>query len=442
MYLQLESIGRCVKLSALRKSLSSLPKTLDETYERILQNLDLIDQLEDAVQALRWLCFSVHPLSLMEMIEILAIQNGEEGGFFPEDRLPDPADIVTVCSSFISRNFEEQIDERSGESNDGSSTSSISDVDLAQDDVKQRVQSQVRLAHFSVKEFLLSERCSLRSEFEAQKCHIMIAEGCIRYLLHLSEREENLTEEIVEQHPLAHYAARYWWQHAQKIDRISNCAVPELALRLMSRQSRSLLAWVKISDMDFPSLEDEQNLRLRIADLPKPLYYAASIKITKIVKDILQQTTSINARSGNFDYALHAAAAYGHDEVVQMLVDAGADINAESKYFGTALEIASLKGHPGTVRILLDAEFDIKNSEVRGSALEAAVGVGSENTSPNDRMCILRMLLDAGTDYNTQSAALNDATRYEDVLDVLLKTSVDTESTGRFENTPLQTAVF
>ncbi|KAJ9493374.1 hypothetical protein H2202_011156 [Exophiala xenobiotica] len=88
-------------LKALRKALSSLPKTLDETYNRILRNLESAEQLQNAVKALQWLCFSNRPLQLTEMVEILAIEPGNQGGFDPEERLPDPMDVMIVCSTLI-----------------------------------------------------------------------------------------------------------------------------------------------------------------------------------------------------------------------------------------------------------------------------------------------------------------------------------------------------
>jgi len=193
VFCQLESIRQCVKLGALRKALSSLPKTLDETYERILQGLDSADQLRDATKALRWLCFSYRPLRLLEMVEILAIENGDNGGFFPEERLPHPTDIMVVCSSLISCNAVNDDDDHSG-----------SDVDR----IREGRNIQVQLAHFSVKEYLLSDRCAMRSEFQTQTCFMAIAEGCLRYLLYLCEGAP-LNQGIVDQHPLSHYAAEH-----------------------------------------------------------------------------------------------------------------------------------------------------------------------------------------------------------------------------------------
>jgi hypothetical protein len=43
--------------------------------------------------------FSNRPLRLLEIREVLAIENGDNGGFFPDERLPDPADAAVVCST-------------------------------------------------------------------------------------------------------------------------------------------------------------------------------------------------------------------------------------------------------------------------------------------------------------------------------------------------------
>lgn len=133
-----------------------MPKTLDETYNRVLQNLDANGQLPDAIKALQWLCYSDGPLELSELVDILAIETGEEGDFDPEERLPDPADIVTICSSLVNCETEVAV-------NPLVNTRAF------------RGSSWVRLAHFSVKEFLLSDRCAFRSAFQPLECHQQIA---------------------------------------------------------------------------------------------------------------------------------------------------------------------------------------------------------------------------------------------------------------------------
>ncbi len=84
----------------LRKALKSLPKTLDDTYVRILCTIKA-EYYSYAFKILQWLVFSVRPLSIQEAAEILAIDEEAERGFNPEYRLEDPRDILTICSSLV-----------------------------------------------------------------------------------------------------------------------------------------------------------------------------------------------------------------------------------------------------------------------------------------------------------------------------------------------------
>jgi hypothetical protein len=163
VYCQLESIRQCVKLSALRKALLSFPKTLDETYNRILEGLELNGQLPDAVRALRWLCYASRPFQLSEMVDILAIETGDRGGFFPEERLPDPEDIMAVCCSLIS--LYPINDEEDNYYEEGNYYEEDNYYEEGNNDSRNRPNQkfrriQIQLAHFSVKEFLLSSRCT------------------------------------------------------------------------------------------------------------------------------------------------------------------------------------------------------------------------------------------------------------------------------------------
>jgi hypothetical protein len=60
------------------------------------------------------------------MVEILAIDNGDDGGFFPEERLPDPADTMVVCSSLTSCN---DVGSDRGDPNNGNLSDDDSDSD-------------------------------------------------------------------------------------------------------------------------------------------------------------------------------------------------------------------------------------------------------------------------------------------------------------------------
>jgi hypothetical protein len=69
---QLDMLPNCVTLPALRKALESLPKTLDETYECILTNIDE-SYASDVRKLLQFLTFSPRAMSLTELVDMPAI---------------------------------------------------------------------------------------------------------------------------------------------------------------------------------------------------------------------------------------------------------------------------------------------------------------------------------------------------------------------------------
>lgn len=217
MELQLDSLQNCCKLSDLKKALSSLPKGLDETYEWIVCNIESRDQWTNAIVVMRWLCFSRRFLYLPEIVGILAIKNGLDGGFDPDERLPEPEDVMLICSSLISCHESQSRREwmKSGYRiyRFGHDNNAVRDVDevgneYSQVSLPKGYDIEVRFAHFSVKEYLLSDRCPLQSEFVAQNCHGLIAETTFRYLLHVGH-ETATDSSASEVYPLLEYAAAY-----------------------------------------------------------------------------------------------------------------------------------------------------------------------------------------------------------------------------------------
>ena len=411
MYCQLESIRQCVKLSALQKSLSTLPRTLFETYDRILQVIESAEQLHDAIKVLRWLCFSKCPLRLSDLIEVMAIENGDNGGFEPDERLPDPNDIRVVCSSLISCNNE-----------------TYSDGTHA---------THIRLAHFSVQEYLLSDECPLRIHFQTLNCHLAMAESCLHYLLHLCKNLP-LTEELIRQHPLSRYVAEYWWQHAQATNDNLNSTVIFLSVKLLTDAEAGVLPWVQLYNIDKP-WESVFPLRVGINDIAPPLYYATSTGLLQIVKHILPQVADINGKGGSYGSALAVASYHGKEKMIQVLLDAGADVNAKGGSYGSALQIASAGGHQKVVQLLLNsgADVTIKGGNY-GTALQAASEYGDET--------VVQILLNAGADVNDRGfhgTALQAASTWghERVVQILLHAGADVNAEGGEYGTALQAAI-
>jgi hypothetical protein len=110
----------------LRRALADLPKDLDETYARIIIGISE-ENKADGIKLLQWLCYSFSPISLKMAADILATGYSNDLGrchFDPDERPPVADDVLLICLSLVSL----------GEN------------------------CTLQLAHFSVKEYLTSDR--------------------------------------------------------------------------------------------------------------------------------------------------------------------------------------------------------------------------------------------------------------------------------------------
>jgi hypothetical protein len=93
-------LRKCVKVGDLRGALRALPKSLDETYDRILSSIDE-QHSSDVHKVLQWLAFSAEPMTLEEVADGLSANLDHGCLLEPDKRLRDPEDILTICSSLV-----------------------------------------------------------------------------------------------------------------------------------------------------------------------------------------------------------------------------------------------------------------------------------------------------------------------------------------------------
>lgn len=210
---QLDLLGDCFNVSHLRRALESLPKTLDDTYARILSNIDQkYNQYNRVIlKVLQWLTFSARPLRLQELAEIVAIDVDENPRFDPERRWPEPQDILTICSTLItftahvkdvsdgkSRSWSGE-EERGSDFNEKSREGVMRYMDGTSNSEDSLI--FVRLAHFSVKEYLVSDRIQhgIAPHYSIQEIvsNGVLAEDCIAYLLQF-DKPGSLTKQILD----------------------------------------------------------------------------------------------------------------------------------------------------------------------------------------------------------------------------------------------------
>ena len=386
---QLDALGDCLNLPTLRKALSSLPRTLDDTYTRILDNIHE-DYTKDALKILQWLAYAARPLRIDELVEVIAIDVDGNPRFDPERRLPDPQDILTICSGLVTtvtevienndHGFKSIYVNNAFETNHGESV--------------ETTETQIRLAHFSVKEYLVSKRIqsgrAVKYSIRELDANASIAQDCLAYLLQF-DTFGNLNAQTIGLFPLARYAAKYWTQHVRVAEQDS-ATINSMIMELFMAKRDVFANWIWIFDMDYRMHErKDKNILLDPKSTGSPLYYASLAGLAQSVRLLLKEGAEPNAVGGRHGTALYAASLNGYDEIVEQLLAAGADIHYKTGDYGSALAAATTAGDDRIVQLLLNAGADANvQGGCLGSALTTALFYG------HDR--IAQQLLDAGAD--------------------------------------------
>ena len=103
MALQLDQLRLCVSRYDVEEQLQHLPKGLYESYDRIINQIDE-GRRDNARKLLQWLAFSVRPLELIELAEVIAVDfHSKDLPWFDCDRrYYNAKDVLRGCSGLIS----------------------------------------------------------------------------------------------------------------------------------------------------------------------------------------------------------------------------------------------------------------------------------------------------------------------------------------------------
>jgi hypothetical protein len=162
----------------ISRQLNNLPKTLDETYDRILNDLDTFER-QEAERLLSLICFAKRPLTLSELIDALAIhfQDLDEGAFDPSYRVKDFLAVLDFCPGLITLQEKRRINAP-----------------------QWRNGPVVTLSHFSVEQYLRPSPSSWRFG-TCSTAHALIARTCLRYLLYFEfHNTDKNNKTIMQEH--------------------------------------------------------------------------------------------------------------------------------------------------------------------------------------------------------------------------------------------------
>nr|POF14194.1 ankyrin repeat, bromo and btb domain-containing protein [Quercus suber] len=339
--------------SIITKALTTLPTSLDETYERMLTQIDH-ETRPHALKLLRWLACVKSPPSLGELVDASVVDLTREGHVEVRDwpGLDDPLHILSglVIATGMHQDSDNAYDEddtypegREGEDDQ---------IELAISRQQVDKNTKIRLAHFSVKKYLESKRILEGSAgdfyFESSREHKTLSHSCLIHLMHYSSSEEKVsTGQDFTAFPLLQYAAESWFYHSalQEADTVTS----EVAFLRDHTASRD---WLRVHQPDGIWKRSFAELN----DLAKTLYYASFLGLRYVVDELIETGANVNAQGGGCGGALQAASVGGYKEVVQMLLGAGADVNTQGGKYSSVLQTASEGAHVGMVQMLVHVD--------------------------------------------------------------------------------------
>lgn len=350
----------------LRKEMAGLPKTLDETYAMILRKIP--DEYQSfAVKLLQWLIYSLRPLTIEEMVEVFAIESGSNPTFDPDARFPEPRDVLLICPGLVI---------------------SVITKNLTTGAKSERL----RLAHFSVQEYLISTRVDRDIaiyKVNETAAHNTIATDCLCYLLYFhnsnskdyesmmscgGERRMNTYAHIFFsyiQYSFLRYVSSYWEYHTRFVDGNSSCI--SLALEVLTNNSLysntfDILSTISTAANPYGSplcwMSKSGNMRMvkSILSVESPsedaLQGASEGGHADILSELLASGADVNGRFQGHTALWHVSFA-GHTAIAKQLLAAGAQVEAGDLISGTTpLQQASVWGREENVKLLLASGAD------------------------------------------------------------------------------------
>ncbi|EUC44368.1 hypothetical protein COCMIDRAFT_98284, partial [Bipolaris oryzae ATCC 44560] len=180
---QIRELEDCLEPDALREALQNLPKDLNEIYSRILSRMPNGYQ-EKTIRLLQFLIYSPNSLSIEELVDAVAVKVDKQPAFESANRMPEPIELAKYCSSLIK---------------------------LIISDSESITKAKVRLAHFTVQEYLV-KYSNHSSKFTETAARADMAIVCMSYLRDIDY--DSPVSQLTISFPFMTYSSKNWMSHA------------------------------------------------------------------------------------------------------------------------------------------------------------------------------------------------------------------------------------
>ncbi|KAL1682498.1 hypothetical protein EV122DRAFT_287123 [Schizophyllum commune] len=378
---QFDFLATCRTRQAVNQALNNLPKTLHETYERILQAIDRqgTDMARIAQRTLRWLVGAQRPIRLNEIQEAVMIEVDQDA--LNEDLgVFDPMDVLHTCSSLVSYD---------------------------------NAKGVVNLSHFTVQECLLvpSLATSTLSQFSVQlvDLHRDLALQCLTYISFdnfaggaCHDKPSYMTR--LRNHPCSTIEKKRpqclaFRQNEQGAD---SQFTSKRAFEIYDK------AWWTHPSYANQKMKDRQPPGSFLLPVPS-WWYAIKTRQNWLAERMFHDHPNlITSEYPYVGFPLMAAARYGLPEIARILLDMGADVNAacdcdkevpRTALYSAVEHMTRDPGHLAVFELLLERGADVNRQygEVKDTVLQCAAAL-------SDRIEVIRLLLARGADREASNA--------------------------------------
>ena len=449
---QMDQLSLINTTAGVHNALTSLPRGLSETYNRILDGI-LPENEVLATRALRWLAYAMVPLSLVELVEAIAVDE-DSPSLDGLQKLFVPEDIFDICGSLVRRS---------------------------------EVTGMLGLAHGSVYEFLIVADSPSHPpspySIPMAPSKVVLAKTCLTYLSfpdfsmavmqaridpHLYDESTLNTSgtESLADYPFFDYTLKNWWKHLPNTQEDLDEVWPSL-VQFFDIESGNFASLIML----LHHLEGTYKYPMAM----QPIHFCATHGLDLVLYRLLTDAvTDLECHVDDGRTALHMAVENGHDHVVQHLLTRGANVDAHSADGRTPLQLALESGDESIAQLLIQAGADV-NDNFASDDTPLSIVVGNhwaslvqlllrQKANPNGRLPdgrtslhiaaevgsdigILEMLCDEGADPTLEDerywTALHYAAHYghKEVASMLLKIDRVDKVFDKLEWTPLHVAI-
>ena len=402
MKCQFDVLCSCISDRNIHDCLDRVPAGLDETYIRILARLrtDYSDDIDMVKKMFSWLVHSLRPLRLSELAEAVTLDQTQDRMDF-STIATDPADLMRFSGGLVTHT--------------GNSTI-------------------VGLAHFSIKEFLLSDRIQRSSVCEfyagASEIQLELTRICLSCLMMDDFRDGQCysMKQLVfrtRKYRFLSYAVHHWVEHYHSLPVPYSDSLNQTLLRFFTapKYAQNVLAWQQIEERNelFPSWMQSQwtfgySTEFQTISAENPIFNAARYGLSGLIEAMCQMGYDVNEPTRHRErYPILIATCHKKHgpSMVGALVAAGADINVRNfSDEGVEKRLLSEPDNWGLLQDLIRQGLKVENPrDMRDPILSSIAGHPSDATQMAD------FLLDNGADIDNLNNFPNDFPGYSELCD-------------------------